>query len=177
MHTKAFTLIELLVVISIISVLAAIIFPSFSQSRKTARVGQRVTNMKQVQAALEFYYAANHAYPTTSGVWTSCPTTVAAAAALIPGLTPTYLATIPTDPQWTAGQSGTANCYLYDSDGTNYAFRDDNVTEMESGQGTPNYLSYPELIDPARDGGQNNSIVDGSTVTAWKVFSPGAISW
>jgi prepilin-type N-terminal cleavage/methylation domain-containing protein/prepilin-type processing-associated H-X9-DG protein len=45
---KAFTLIELLVVIAIISILASMIFPSFSRAREMARRSSCSSNMKQL---------------------------------------------------------------------------------------------------------------------------------
>lgn len=51
----AFTLIELLVVISIIAVLAAILFPVFAQAREEARKATCVSNEKQITLAFLLY--------------------------------------------------------------------------------------------------------------------------
>jgi prepilin-type N-terminal cleavage/methylation domain-containing protein/prepilin-type processing-associated H-X9-DG protein len=52
---KGFTLIELLVVIAIIAILAAILFPVFSQARDKARQSQCLSNMKQIGVGVMMY--------------------------------------------------------------------------------------------------------------------------
>lgn len=52
---SAFTLIELLVVISIIGMLAALLFPVFSRARESARRTGCLSNAKQILLALQLY--------------------------------------------------------------------------------------------------------------------------
>jgi prepilin-type N-terminal cleavage/methylation domain-containing protein/prepilin-type processing-associated H-X9-DG protein len=52
---RGFTLIELLVVIAIIAILAAILFPVFAQAREKARQAQCMSNVRQLNVAVQMY--------------------------------------------------------------------------------------------------------------------------
>jgi len=54
-RTSAFTLIELLVVITIIAILAAILFPVFARTRERARTTSCASNMRQIGTAIRIY--------------------------------------------------------------------------------------------------------------------------
>lgn len=71
---RGFTLIELLVVIAIISILASMLFPSFSRARESARRIDCVNNLKQVGIAIAMYvndwderYPVGYPYWSASG--------------------------------------------------------------------------------------------------------------
>ena len=58
-----FTLVELLVVISIIAILAALIFPAIQAAREAARRAECMSNQRQVALAVLMYEQANRALP------------------------------------------------------------------------------------------------------------------
>lgn len=87
---RGFTLIELLVVIAIIGILSAIVMASLNSARDKARDSARVSDIRQIQYALELYYDANGKYPTCLFAGGSCGTTVLNGSA--------YMKTVPKDP-------------------------------------------------------------------------------
>jgi len=62
-HRPAFTLIELLIVIAILGVLATIVLVSLGEARKRARDVRRISDIRQLQIALELYHNQNNQYP------------------------------------------------------------------------------------------------------------------
>lgn len=129
-YKKGFTLIELLVVISIIGLLSSVVMSSLNTARQKARIARRVSDLKQVQVALEMYYNTNGRYPITPSGWQGACSgwTQTTADGTIPGLAPTFIPTVPVDPYMNV--LANQNCYLYASDGVNYKFMDYNVTDM-----------------------------------------------
>jgi prepilin-type N-terminal cleavage/methylation domain-containing protein len=63
-----FTLIEILVVISIISILATVLYSSFNDARESSRDRALMSEVKSVQLAIELYKAQNGTYPSDTGV-------------------------------------------------------------------------------------------------------------
>lgn len=121
-NSRGFTLIELLVVIAIIGVLSSVVLSSLNSVRAKARDTYRKSAIKQVQAALEMYYNANNAYPSTANAWWGTSVlggsrTTSGPSAYISGLTPTYISVLPIDP---SGQTSGWSGFLYRSDGSSY---------------------------------------------------------
>lgn len=75
MNTKlnrGFTLIELLVVIAIIGILSSVVLASLNSARSKGRDARRVSDLKQLQLALELWYDANsQEYPDTLAALTA----------------------------------------------------------------------------------------------------------
>ena len=68
MKDRGFTLIELLVVIAIIGILSSVVLASLNTARIKARDAQRVSDVRQIQLAMEFFYdnSIPKTYPTTA---------------------------------------------------------------------------------------------------------------
>lgn len=63
-NKAAFTLIELLVVIAIIGILSTLAVVSLQGARAKARDAKRITDIRQMQTALELYYTDWNEYPS-----------------------------------------------------------------------------------------------------------------
>ena len=64
-NKKGFTLIELLVVIAIIGLLSTLAVVALNNARSKARDAKRISDIKQIQTALELYYNDANSYPAT----------------------------------------------------------------------------------------------------------------
>jgi prepilin-type N-terminal cleavage/methylation domain-containing protein len=118
MNKKGFTLIELLVVIAIIGILASVVLASLNTARRKARDAQRISDIKQIKLALEFYYDDNPStgYPADGVV------------ALTAALVPNYIPQMPTAP------AGATPGYSYNQlSTTDYCIG----VNMEDGNATP----------------------------------------
>lgn len=60
---RGFTLVELLIVMAIIAVLSSVVIASMVSTRMKSRDAHRITDIKEVQKALEIYFDTNQTYP------------------------------------------------------------------------------------------------------------------
>jgi len=115
-NPKGFTLIELLVVVAIIGLLASVILASLNSARTKARDAKRLSEVKQIQTALEFYYDKYGSYPKYG--WTaSCQPGWASG---LGGDLSEFLSTMPTDPTNDCAGYAYAGYKNYSYFGTSY---------------------------------------------------------
>ncbi|OHB19738.1 MAG: hypothetical protein A2854_03745 [Parcubacteria group bacterium RIFCSPHIGHO2_01_FULL_56_18] len=96
--SRGFTLIELLVVIAIIGILSSVVLASLNSARKKGRDARRISDVKQLQLALELYYDAHQSFPTAA---TAFPA-VASSSVLV---SERYISALPQDPTTLANYS------------------------------------------------------------------------
>jgi prepilin-type N-terminal cleavage/methylation domain-containing protein len=119
-----FTLVELMVVVSIIGILASIVYANFTGARAAARDDIRKSALKELQLAVELYkaqygtYPAQGcgSYPTYAGRGTH-PSWGCTADEYITGLVPDFIAALPSDP---ISEDIDGYGYMYLSNGTDY---------------------------------------------------------
>jgi type II secretion system protein G len=87
---RGFTLIELLVVIAIIGLLSSVVLASLNTARQKGRDARRLSDIKQLQTALELYYSDHTAYPIVGSQ--------SAVSSLSSALVPTYISSMSDDP-------------------------------------------------------------------------------
>jgi general secretion pathway protein G len=141
MNKKGFTLVELLVVIAIIGLLSTLAVVALGTTRAKARDSKRLSDIKQVQTALEMFYTDNSLYPSGDGITLG----VGSAACLnadgfgAAGCTNAYMGQVPEDP-------GTGS-YIYTLSGTTYTITGSLEGKVNNLEGT--FTATPSGITSA----------------------------
>jgi len=119
-NNKGFTLIELLVVIAIIGLLSTLAVVALNSARQKSRDSKRVADMKQVQTALELYFADENGYPDDSGTLGAgdfqklCDDAADGWVSSATACTTTYMGLVPSAPTPADGTcDATNNPYIY----------------------------------------------------------------
>ena len=103
-NQEGFTLIELLVVIAIIGLLSTISVLALNSARARSRDAKRVSDIKQIQTALEMYYNDTNDYPASLSFGTG---SIATGSNI-------YMKVVPKQPEPNDGDCTTAeNTYTY----------------------------------------------------------------
>jgi len=137
---RGFTLIELLVVIAIIGLLSTLAVVALNNARMKSRDAKRVSDIKQIQTALELYYNDANGYPTA----------VTLGGAIANGSV-TYMANVPTDPtpvnDGSCPATGIGSTYTYTqiSSGASYTLSYC-VGGITGGIGAGTHTAYPGSI-------------------------------
>jgi len=101
MNKKGFTLIELLVVIAIIGLLSTLAVVALGSARTKSHDAKRLSDVKQVQTALELYFTDNNGYPTATAATLGATTYAClnASGFAATGCSNPYMGKVPTDPR------------------------------------------------------------------------------
>lgn len=148
---QGFTLIELLVVIAIIALLSSVALIATMSARQKSRDARRLSDMTQMNTALELYFATNKGYPSST---TGFPS------ALVPNFT-SSLPSAPLPPDGTCGTDSypisggiLANRYYYYPTGTSYPAPDGSTVYADYGyffclgDKTGNFAPGKHLLTP-----------------------------
>jgi len=170
---KGFTLIELLIVIVIIGIIASLAVVGLNSVRSKSRDAKRISDVRQLQNALEIYRNDNSVYP--SAITSGQP--------LIGENDYTYMSAVPTAPGINDGTC-TSDTYAYESTNTSTTY---SLTYCLGGTvqnvGPGNLSAIPGDIgvvvpaeEPAPEQTCGNGVVEGTEVCDSNWTSPCAMN-
>lgn len=144
--SKGFTLVEIMVVVTIIGILAAVLFANFDDARKQSRDKSRMTSLKEMQLSIELYKAQYGRYPAQgcgtvgvqfagvgpysgsgSGDFYGCAAYVTghdASASFVPD----FISSLPIDPKFEV-ETDKGFYYMTDATGSSYKLMVNDVVE------------------------------------------------
>lgn len=102
LKSRGFTLIEIMIAVSIIAVTFGVIVTTYSAAQRTTRDAKRQADLRNIQGALQQYYADQQYFPQTLNLTNATEISFGSGAAK-----KTYLKNIPIDPT-----SGLNYCYV-----------------------------------------------------------------
>lgn len=168
-QNKGFSFIELMVVMLIIVFLARVILAMVNKSRGSVRDKVRKETLVQLRNALQNYFDVNASYPSTGGAYLSSESGDLISnngGNWIPGLAPTYISKLPTDPLGGLSTVAAANCngykrsFVYRSDGYSYKLMSNCAAE-----GT--YSATDQFYDPVHPNYAWAICSKNSTCSSW----------
>jgi prepilin-type N-terminal cleavage/methylation domain-containing protein len=181
-NPKGLTLVELLIVMAIISIILSFSFISIRNGQARARDSQRAANLSQLKNSLNEYYRTIGGYPASPGTcvissneadhWISDRTNCLRSDFIV-GLTPDFISALPKDPgpkllDFGDGLNTRGLAYIHSTVNSRECFK-----VIQFAPENASDKKYKNIWDPARDGGSDNNILDGTNPTAWAVYSPG----
>lgn len=106
--SQGFTLIELLIAIAIIGIVFGVVVSSTAQIQKSSRDAKRESDLRNIQSALQQFYADQNYFPSITNIDTLTSLTTGSDTTG-PVITPskTYLQMVPKDPE-----TGSKYCYV-----------------------------------------------------------------
>lgn len=181
-----FTLVELLVVVSIISILAGVLYVNFRDVRETSRDKVRKNTLIQMQLAIELYKSQYGEYPepgcgvndygSTQPVWAGSETYSSSATWLrscpddyIMGLAPDFISELPSE----IGNATYNKGYVYASNGSAYKLLSHHNVEVSLVENHDDYYSRFMTTCP----GAKGSVIPEGEKDVYAVYSAGAECW
>lgn len=165
-----FTLIEILAVLTVITLLAAILFPVFARARQSGRQTRCSTNLHQIYLATRQYYQDQQGYPTSLAPMLPAGTTVV----FTTGGSP--LNFIPDEAPSSDGTSGSGSSTSEMSTNSSNAFvEDEPEIRSTTVSGSVGYLQSMDVLTCPSDTDTENvngfaSSYDTKTQTLWNFW-------
>lgn len=126
---QGFTLVELMVVISVIGVLATIVYANLGTANPKARDVERQADLRNLQTAIEQYKQKNGRYPVMAYPAGDGLSSEADGSVYITGLAPEFITVLPKD---SARGSSLGYTYVTNTEGSSYKVMAVSTVESET---------------------------------------------